>query len=99
MRYGRSVLNFLSSTTYKNHSEQKSEENELDSTSRLDSICLIFGHNFAFTESFQSDTYQLKTVTSIKKRNFCEPIQSLKKQEKKLKRVNNSFLKLEERPK
>ena len=40
--HGRSVLTSLSSTTFKNRSEQTSEEHELDPTSRLDSTCLIF---------------------------------------------------------
>ena len=41
MRYGRNVLTFLSSTTFKNHSKQPSEKDELDPTSRLDSTCLF----------------------------------------------------------
>ena len=50
MRYGRNVLSFLSSTTLKNYSEQPSEGDELDPTSRLDSTCLIFVQNFVLTE-------------------------------------------------
>ena len=42
MRYGCNVLTFLSSSTFKNYSEQPSEEDELDPASRLDSTCLIF---------------------------------------------------------
>ena len=52
MRYGRIILSFLSSRTFKNISEQPSEDDELDPTSRLDSTCLILVQNFVFTESF-----------------------------------------------
>ena len=41
MRYGRNVITFLSSTTFKNHSKQPSEKAELDPTSRLCSTCLF----------------------------------------------------------
>ena len=41
MRYGRNVLTFLSRTTFKNHSKQPSEKNELDPISGLDSLCLF----------------------------------------------------------
>ena len=67
MRYGRNVLTFRSSTTFKNHSKQPSEKDELDPTSRLDSTCLLFVQNFAFTDSFQSETNKLKTATSMLK--------------------------------
>ena len=39
MRYGCNVLTFLSSTTFKNHSKQPSEKNELGPISRTDSTC------------------------------------------------------------
>ena len=41
MRCGRNVLTFLSSTTFKNHSKQPSEKNELNPISRLGSTCLF----------------------------------------------------------
>ena len=53
----------LSSATFKNHSE----EDELDNISRLDSICLIFVQNVAFTDSFQSEMNHLKTATSMQR--------------------------------
>ena len=55
-------LTFISSTTFKNHSEQPSEEDERDPTSRLDSTCVILVQNFALTDSYQSETNQLKTA-------------------------------------
>ena len=51
LRYGRNVLGFLSITTFESYSEQPSEDDELDPTSRLDSSCLTFVQNFVFTES------------------------------------------------
>ena len=65
MRYGRNILWFLSSKTLKNYSEQLSEDDELDPTSRLDSTCLTFVQNFVLTESFQSETNLIKTTTSM----------------------------------
>ena len=72
MRYGRSVLGFLSSTTFKNCSDQPSEDDEIDSTSRLVSTCLIFVQNIVLTESFQPETNLLKTATSmVRKKLFA----------------------------
>ena len=68
----------LSSVTFKKNSEQPSEENEIDSNSRLDSTCLIFVQNFAFTDSFQSGTNGFKTVTSMLRTQFCQPVRSMK---------------------
>ena len=65
MRYGRNVLSFLSSTTFKNYSEQPSEDDKLDPTSKLDSTGLIFVQNFVLTESFQPETNMVKTATSM----------------------------------
>ena len=51
------------SATFKNQPEQ----DELDSTSRLDSTCPLFVRNYAVTDLFQSETNQLKTATSMLK--------------------------------
>ena len=59
----------LSSVTFKNHSEQPGEEDELDPTSRLDSTCLILSEisfNFCLElglSKIQPGTNHLKTVT------------------------------------
>ena len=51
----------VSNTTFKNQSEQ----DEFDSTSRLDSVCPLFVRNYAVTDLFQSETNQLKRTPSM----------------------------------
>ena len=66
----------LSSATIKNHSEQPSEEDELDPTSRLDSTYLIVVQNFALKLLFSPKI--LYSNLHAKKETFREPIQSMK---------------------
>ena len=70
MRSGRNVFTFLSSTMFKNQSQLPSEEDELDPTSRLDKYLPNFVQNFVFTDSFQPETNQVKTATSMLRKIF-----------------------------
>ena len=62
------MLKKLSSITFKNHSEQPPEEDELDPTSRLDSTCLIFVQNFISV--WNSDVKSLVWNESLKSSNL-----------------------------
>ena len=63
--YQKIMFKRLSSVTIKNQSEQPSEEDELDPTSRLDSTCLIFVQNVALKFHFS-----LKRIT-YKQQSAC----------------------------
>ena len=70
----------LSSVTFKNHSDQPSEEDELDPTSRLDSTCLIFvqlSGTGIVKISVWNDWCENSNLYA-EKEICCEPIRSMK---------------------
>ena len=68
MRYGRNVLTFLS-RTFKNHSKQPSEKNELDPISRLDSTCLFLSKILRLQQPSEKNeldpTFSLKRINEL----------------------------------
>ena len=77
--YGRNVLTLLSSTTFRNHSVQPSEEDELDPFSRLDSSCLIFFPNVCvYRFNLVKNKATKQGNLHAKNETFCDPIRSMK---------------------